>query len=188
MGAGVALLSMSCGQQGQGRVPRRLADPVRPSVEADWGTLMGPTVNAGDEQNTGAATERTANELALLYVNSGRDFHEAKGLDGFVLQVTPLNQKYETVRNKAEVTILLYPVGSTEATEKPLRVWQIPGGELEKYWSRTKLLDGFVFRLGWGERPLPRGDYKFVVCFNYQQAKAKQVLCREINFQDYRGR
>jgi len=188
MGAGLALLSIGCGQQGQGEVPRRLADPVRPSLETDWESMIGSTANTGGEQNTGTATEQIANELALLYVNSGRDFHEPKGLDGFVLQVTPLNQKYETVRDKAEVTIALYPGGPTGATEKPMRVWHIPGGELDQYWNHTKLLDGFVFRLEWGERPLPRGDYKFVVCFDYQQAKAKQVLCRKIDFQDYNGR
>ena len=165
--------------------PLTVADPVRPRVhqeghEADMG------MNCSDPRENAQAKRKVA-DLVLAYVNTGRDFHEPVGLDGYVLRVIPLDGQFRTVPVPGEVVIRLYPVIRRQGgilDSRPLRVWRISAEELEHYWFPTRLLDGYLFRLDWGPAALPMGSYQFWVTLNYIDDGEDVQLCQELAFED----
>jgi len=64
----------------------------------------------------------------------------------------------------------------------PLRTWQLSAETLADYWINTSLLDGFMFRLDWGQEALPPGDYIFLVLMEYQHKGLMESVCQQIEF------
>ena len=136
-------------------------------------------------------------ELVLTCVSTSRDFHKPKGPDGFVLRVTLLDRRYQTVQTVANITIILYGSQGGQAKRdrntsleyrkappsRPLRVWYVPASELADYWMPSRLLNGFLFRLEW-VREVPPGDYILSVIYERQEQAGTQTICQEVFFQD----
>ena len=126
-------------------------------------------------------------ELLLSYFNHGRDFREPPGPDGYLLQVTPLDQNYRAKAVAGAVTIYLYSnVSDSPGTSdrRPVRLWHITAEQIDDYWGSGKLLSGYLFPLDWGADGPPVGHYLFVVRMIYQHRGLTHSICQKIPFTD----
>ena len=139
---------------------------------------------AAPDESTGADVLR---EVVLTYVNSGRDFHSPAGPDGYLLRVIPLNRMMRSTEVAADLTIGLF-AATEEVSEvlemRPLCFWRIGKEELVDYWVPTSLLDGYLFRLDWGEKEIGPGIYRIVVKFEYEESGRDKIFCREMVIED----
>lgn len=173
------------------------------------GTLMpldpgvgGPTLHPGSlcrgHAGQAARTNNTApvqqsgpiEELIAIYVETGRDFHEPIGPDGYMLRVIPLDRELVPVHRPAQVTIGLFATGPTGEPIQgpPLRVWQVGERSLQDYWVPTRLLDGYLFRLDWGPTALERGRYVLCVRLDDRGTDGFSSVCAAIGFDDFARR
>ncbi|MFC1782122.1 hypothetical protein ACFL02_00885 [Planctomycetota bacterium] len=168
-----------------------LANPILPLPPQEW------TADDAREFYNGCfnapqTPDPTAllGELLLSYKNSGRDFRDPPGPDGYVLQVIPVDRKYQPVQLIGRCTIILFnepalnPDGSTG---RPLYIWRILEQDLAKYWTPTHLLKGYLFKLDWGlEDPGP-GNYELWVFLKYRNNNVVAGECRSLSFQEQPG-
>ena len=187
------------GQNGCGitKVPRRLKEPVPPLVGEAATRLYQQARSKCDNATPVVGGKDEVSELVLTCVSTGRDFYEPKGADGFVLKVTPLDGHYQTAQTAANITIILYGAQGSQAKrdgntsleyrkvppDRPLRLWYVPANELADYWTPSRLLNGFLFRLEW-VREVPPGDYILSVIYERQERVGTQTICQEVFFQD----
>jgi len=168
-----------CGAANTPGKPRRLAEPIEPLPDSD-------NVAYGIDPQYQSARDKHAIQLVLSYFNNGRDFVAPAGADGYVLNVIPLNAKYQAFPVEGNVTISLWNNDSpnNKTTKKPLKIWRINDDVLPKYWQTTRLLDGYIFRLSWGSTPMPPGEYQFLVRMDYKQGKTIRTVYQHIVFVD----
>ena len=179
------LSAVGCNQTNSASGPPRWLEPVTPSVEGCWepGACL-------DEQPK-LPEDAPVARIILFYMTSGRDFNESIGPDGYVLRLVPLDKKSRSVQVDGEVIIGLFADSAQKSDiskSKPLICWRITEDILSQYWARTSLLDGYVFRLDWGEAQLRPGSYQLAVQVRYQHRGTVWSICREVSFQDLRIR
>ena len=126
-------------------------------------------------------------ELLLTYRSVDRDFRESAGPDGYVLQVIPLDHKYQPLQLQGHLTIILFaepalkPDGSIG---QPLYIWRIPAQDLVQYWTPTHLLQGYLVRLDWGRTGPGPGNYEFLVRLTYKNKNVFTSVCRALSFRE----
>ena len=184
------LAAVGCGQTKSVSEPPRWLEPVKPSVnisraEGCWDT--------GDclAQQLEVPDEAPIAKIILFYMTSGRDFGESIGPDGYVLRLVPLNKKSRPSQVDGEVVIGLFadsPKSYDISKSQPFICWRITEDILNQYWVRTSLLDGYLFRLDWGENKMKPGSYQLVVLLRYQHRGTEWSICRNVSFQDLRIR
>ncbi len=121
-------------------------------------------------------------DMVVFYVGSGRNFNEEAGPDGYVLRVAFLNEAYQAVkieRGILKVCLLTSP------REEPWMWWEADADKLAAMWIPSRLLDGYMLRLGWGTMTPPRGDYIFRVYYYPNGSDAPAAYCRSVFCQDY---
>jgi len=191
-----------CGITAASKSPRRLKEPVSPLVGEAATRLYQQTRSKCDNVPSVKGGKDEVSELVLTCVSAGRDFYEPKGSAGFVLRVTPLDGYYQTVQTAANITIILYGAQGVQAEQdrntslkyrkvppkyrkatpgRPLRLWYVPANELAGYWTLSRLIDGFLFRLEW-VREVPPGDYVLSVIYERQERAGTQTICQEVFF------
>ena len=161
--------------------PSPLAPPILPAAKM----LVGKDYIETCIKNTGKKeADKPVAEIVLAYLGAGRDFRKPLGSDGYVLRVIPLDSSYSEVNLAADVFIGLYRSVDKNDLQgvSPLRLWQISSERLADYWITTSLLDGFMFRLDWGQEALPPGDYIFLVLMKYQHNGLTESVCQQIEF------
>ena len=172
-------------------VPSPLAGPIFPLPPQEW------TADDAREFYNACFTapqppDPTAllGELLLSYINNGRDFREPPGPDGYVLQVVPVDRKYQPVQLIGRCTIILFEepaLKSDGSTGRPLYIWRILEQDLPQYWTPAHLLKGFLFKLDWGlEGPGP-GNYELWVFLKYINENVVAGECRSLSFQEQPG-
>jgi len=175
------VLPAGCGNSKRAAVPLRLPPPILPAAETTSGANhVEECVNNTNEKEA----DKPVTEIVLAYVGSGRDFRHPSGSDGYVLRVIPLDGSHHEVKLAADVFINLYSsvdAGNLQGSV-PLRIWQLSAETLADYWINTSLLDGFMFRLDWGQEALPPGDYIFLVLMKYQHKGLMKSVCQKIAF------
>ena len=177
-----------CGCEGAGQAKRvELAGVIDPMSSRDGAGVGLGAVRAGwseQEAAWGAVQGDGLAELVLIYVSSGRDFEAPAGPDGYVLRMLAFDQESRSVKVAGDVSIGLFEQGRV----RPMRVWYVGVGRLGGYWLPTRLLDGYVFRLGWGESVPVVGNYVLFVRLRYRDGDSTKTVCREISFQDVASR
>ena len=130
--------------------------------------------------------------MMMFYMDTGRDFRPPVGLDGYLVQIVPLDKKNHPFRiSRAIVTIGLYsnepnaPIPPENAP--PLRLWQVISPQLDRYWTTATLLNGYSLPLAWGETPLPPGQYYINVQVSYQTGGEWRNHAGQLTFIDTRG-
>lgn len=137
-------------------------------------------------QNENATSMPPVRQLILRYMGDRREFHQPAGPDGYLLCVTPLDRKLDAVPVLADVSIGLFEMGTAgqDADRLPLRVWRVGRDDLSNYWTETNLLNGYVFPVDWGERPVARGEYLLYVIFGFGSQDDFVCLCEVVVFED----
>ena len=183
----VGLLPASgCGKMAPVDGPSVWGEPVVPmAVRTEADTEVGSGRCPADKVSD---RKKIVADMLLFYVSSGRDFREPAGLDGYVIRVVPLDKKFRPVRVDGTVEIVLARESGPPGTAKVLRRWRIGPEGLEEYWLQTSLLDGYAFRLDWGENDPGVGMYRLVVKLNYRGKKVTEIICRELVFDDLQAR
>ena len=153
------------------------------AVRAEW-PKQSIDGNGQAEAAEGAGQGDGVVELVLSYVSSGRDFQAPAGPDGYVLRVLAFDKEFRPVQVAGDVSIGLFEQGGV----RPVRVWYAGVRRLGEYWLPTRLLDGYVFRLGWGESAPVVGNYVLFVRLRYRDGDSTKTICQEISFQDAAGR
>jgi len=204
------LVQNGCGITAASKVSRSLKEPVPPLTGEAATRFYQQARNKRENPRPVVGGGNGVSELVLTYISTGRDFYEPKGPDGFVLRVTPLDGRYQTVQTVANITIILYGAKGGQGERdrntsleyrkvppsrntslkyrkvsliRPLRLWRVPENELADYWMPSRLLNGFLFRLEW-VREVPLGDYVLSVIYDRQEQNGTQTICREVFFQD----
>ena len=169
-------------QSQRGREPLRLAAPVGPDVQA-----IAFAYDDCTEKADRSGKQSAIRELLLTYVNSGRNFDNQTGPDGYVLRVIPLDQASRPRQAETDLHIALfarYEDASASSVEKQRLTWTVPAARLPEYWVRTRMLDGYLLRLSCRDRLPPPGEYVLRVRLLDGQEPNQTWICQKISFQD----
>jgi hypothetical protein len=186
------VFSLSCQSQSRPLTGLSVLEPIpaipmseKPS-EIRW-NFSDLTASCSESQlNQGPDTP--VKELLLVYANAGRDFMDPSGVDGYLLRVIPVNHDYQPARIKGRLSVYLYENPSAaegDPKSTPIRVWQIPAAQLDAYWVKSSLLDGYTLPLDWlSPPPSDSGQYLFLVQFRVENKNGNFLICNTLNFQD----
>jgi len=136
--------------------------------------------------------------LIVAYIASGRDFDPlppdaepnepaaSSGPNGYLLRVIALDTQDKSVALSGDVTIYLFPGEPRHCDPNlaALHVWQVPSRALDAYWTRTSLLDSYIFRLSWQDRDPGPGAYFLAVTTPIPYQKKCLQLCGTVAFVD----
>lgn len=127
-------------------------------------------------------------DFTVLYLLSSREFDSSEGPDGYLIQIIPIGPNEKPKPFPTDVTIFLQalPCRNDSGSCPYLRVWRISSEKLGETWRRTRLLDGYVLPLHWGESGLPEGDYRFQIVLESTLGKQTYYSYRELTISDKR--
>ncbi|MBN1765077.1 MAG: hypothetical protein JW860_07460, partial [Sedimentisphaerales bacterium] len=145
--AGVMLVS---GCQKQNKSPAKtLADPIITTNMA-LNPQLGQNLLSSCQNQDSPSSNNLISELLLSYVKDASELNDIEKPRRFILRVIPLNNNFETIQIRGQVTIAVFtaPTDSNyNATPEPLMLWDIGPEKLAQYWLPTGLLDGYLFQL-----------------------------------------
>ncbi len=128
-----------------------------------------------------------ATELILTYVGTGRDFKDPGVPAGFVLRVIPLNDaaRPTSLQTDLIISLLKSTSDSKDKLSESLLCWRVSRDSLARHWVRSRLLDGYLFRLAWGTEPVAPGEYLLLVQESRPVGTATPApLCQKIRFEN----
>ncbi len=145
-------------------------------------------LSTGEVKPEERISEKTYLDFVVLYLPSNRDFDAGEGLEGYVLQITPLGTNQKPRPFPGELTIYLQAIPCTNASGQCpyLLAWRISPEQIRQAWRKTRLLDGYILPLHWGERAQPEGNYRFQIVMESGTEPQRQYAYRELTISDNR--
>lgn len=180
-------LMLCCGLMGCRSLPTESSELAAPLEPLAKGQVCGVSSADCMIKRTPSTGRSEAIELILTYVGTGRDFTEPGVPEGFVLRVIPLSDTARPAPLQADLIIALFKPGSDGKGEwsVPLLCWRVSRDNLAHYWVRSRLLDGYLFRLAWGAEPVAPGEYVLFVQESRPAGTATLApLCQKIRFEN----
>ena len=187
----LAAVWLAGGCQGQRRNGMDNADALAAPVQPTWQRHAASALIAESPQ--ASVQPCSIQDIVLSYLNTGRHFDapdpnadpiEDAAPQGYVLRVIPLDATYRAIcLTGTAMRISLY-AADADTSARPLMNWIIAPEDLNAYWTRTQLLDGYLVRLSWGTHDPSCGDYILSVTLDCSTPDRSRLKHKTLYFSD----